>query len=181
VFCERGADGRWQPVYDIVLEGRIRKIYPEPDAVYRLPAVGVSWDDATAWCRWASEGRGIDLRLPTENEWEKAARGVDGRRFPWGNSYDATFANWVGSRPMFSQLEPTGTYQTDETVYGVRDMCGGATNWCSNWFKRDQNTRAHRGNHWSTATARSMAERSGTFPKTCSGTMGFRVARSLRR
>lgn len=181
VFCERGPNGRWRPIHSIVFEGKIREIYPDDDVVLDLPTVGVSWDDAVAWCRWASKQRGVELRLPTENEWEKAVRGVDGRYFPWGNAYDATFANWVGSRPMFSQLEPIETYEKDESVYGVRGMCGGAQNWCSNWFKRDQNTRAIRGNHWGTATARTMAERSGSFPKTCAGNTGFRIARSLRR
>ena len=181
MFCERDENGLWRPIRDIVFEGKIREIYPDPNAIMDLPAVGVSWADASAWCDWASANNEVELRLPTENEWEKAARGVDGRRFPWGNAYDSTFANWSGSRPMFSQLEPIGTYPYDESVYGVRDMCGGATNWCSNWFKREQNTRPHRGNNWSTANARSMAERVGQFPKTCSGTTGFRVARSLKR
>jgi len=181
VFCERNSAGLWRPIHDIVFEGKIREIYPDPEAVMDLPAVGVSWDDASAWCDWASERRGEELRLPTENEWEKAARGVDGRRFPWGDAYDATFANWSGSRPMFSQLEPIGTYPNDESVYGVRDMCGGAGNWCANWFKREQNTRPQRGNSWSTSSARSMAERAGSFPRTCSGTIGFRVARPLKR
>tara|TARA_Y100001968_G_scaffold274059_1_gene267044 strand:- start:9647 stop:12052 length:2406 start_codon:yes stop_codon:yes gene_type:complete len=181
VFCERNDSGLWRPIRDIVFEGKIREIYPDPDAVLDLPAVGLSWGDAQAWCEWASEQRGIELRLPTENEWEKAARGVDGRRFPWGNAYDPTFANWSGSRPMFSQLEPIGTYPFDTSVYQVNDMCGGASNWCSNWFKKEQNTRPHRGNNWSTASARSMAERVGSFPKMCSGTTGFRVARSLKR
>jgi len=181
VFCERNADGLWLPIRDIVFEGKIREIYPDPEAVMDLPAVGVSWADATAWCEWASEHHDVELRLPTENEWEKAARGVDGRRFPWGTAYDSTFANWSGSRPMFSQLEPIGTYPYDESVYGVRDMCGGASNWCSNWFKREQNTRPHRGNNWSTGSARSMAERVGSFPRMCSGTTGFRVARTLKR
>jgi len=181
MFCERNEDGLWRPIRDIVFEGKIREIYPDPDAILDLPVVGVSWNDVTAWCEWASKRLGVELRLPTENEWEKAARGVDGRRFPWGNAYDATFANWSGSRPMFSQLEPIGTYPYDESVYGVRDMCGGASNWCANWFKREQNTRPQRGNNWSTSSARSMAERNGSFPRTCSGMTGFRVARSLKR
>ena len=181
MFCERNEEGLWRPIRDIVFEGKIREIYPDPDAILDLPVVGVSWADVTAWCEWASERLEVELRLPTENEWEKAARGVDGRRFPWGNAYDATFANWSGSRPMFSQLEPIGTYPYDESVYGVRDMCGGAANWCANWFKREQNTRPQRGNNWSTSSARSMAERLGSFPRTCSGQTGFRVARSLKR
>ena len=181
VFCERDDEGLWRPIRDIVFEGKIREIYPDPDAVLDLPVVGVSWADADAWCEWASERLDLDLRLPTENEWEKAARGVDGRRFPWGNAYDSTFANWSGSRPMFSQLEPIGTYPYDESAYGVRDLCGGASNWCANWFKREQNTRPLRGNNWSTSNARSMAERTGAFPRMCSGTAGFRIARSLKR
>jgi len=181
VFCERNDRGLWRPIRDIVFEGKIREIYPEPDAVMDLPVVGVSWADTTAWCEWATEYRGVATRLPTENEWEKAARGVDGRRFPWGNAYDSTFANWSGSRPMFSQLEPIGTYPYDESAYGVRDMCGGAANWCANWFKREQNTRPQRGNSWSTSSARSMAERVGSFPRTCSGMTGFRLARTLKR
>jgi serine/threonine-protein kinase len=180
-LAERDSEGRWRPIYELLMEGRIREIYSDPESVWELPVVAVSWDDAGAWCEWATRRDEREIRLPSENEWEKAARGVDGRKFPWGDAYDATFANWSGSRPWFSQLEPIGTYPMDESVYGVRDMCGGAGNWCSNWFKRDQETRAYRGNNWSTATARSLAERSGSFPKTCSGTVGFRVARAMKR
>ena len=179
-YCERTEDG-WRPIYEKIFEGAIRDVYPDPEVIWDLPVIGVSWDDATEWCRWASEVRGVELRLPTESEWEKAARGVDGRIFPWGNAYDATFANWKGSRPSFSQLEPVGTYPLDVSVYGVRDLCGGVADWCSNWFKRDQGLRAVRGNNWNTRGRRSLAERMGHFPKTRTAGMGFRIAKTLKR
>ena len=181
VFCERGPNGKWRPTYDIVFEGRIREIYPDPESVWDLPAVGISWVDAQAYCAWLNEERGLGVRLPTENEWEKAARGVDGRIYPWGHAFDATFANWGGSRSMYSQLEPIGTYPMDCSVYGVQGTAGGATNWCSTWYKRDQGTRTHRGHSWMTTGRRSLAERGGTFPKTCAGNIGMRLARTLKR
>ncbi len=179
-YCRR-EDGGWQPIYEKIFEGAIREVYPDPEIIWDLPVIGVSWDDATAWCAWASSVRGVELRLPSESEWEKAARGVDGRVFPWGSAYDATFANWKGSRPSFSQLEPVGTYPLDISVYGVRDLCGGVSDWCSNWFKRDQNLRAVRGNNWNTGGRRSLAERSGHFPKTRTAGIGFRIAKTLKR
>ncbi len=179
-LCHRH-EGRWVPTYDILIEGGLREVYPDPEVCWGLPVIAVSWDDARAWCAWASEKHGVPLRLPSENEWEKAARGVDGRRFPWGDAYDATFANWRGSRASYSQLEPPGTYPIDVSVYGALDMCGGASNWCEGWYKRDQGLRAYRGNNWATATNRSLAERSGYFPRVCAASLGLRVAKTLKR
>ena len=180
LYCSR-EDGVWKPIYDVIFEGAIREVYPDPDIIWSLPVIGVSWFDAQAWCRWAAERSGSELRLPQEAEFEKAARGVDGRAFPWGNAYDATFANWRGSRPSFSQLEPVATHPLDVSIYGIHDLCGGVSNWCQNWFKRDQGTRATRGNNWATSGARSLAERSGHFPKTRTSAVGFRTARSLKK
>ena len=180
-LCHQDEDGRWTPTYEILIEGGLQEVYPDPEIVWDLPAVAVSWDDAEAWCRWSTERSGGELRLPTENEWEKAARGVDGRNYPWGNAYDATFANWRGSRRSYSQLEPPGAYPTDISPYGVVDMCGGASNWCAGWYKRDQGLRPHRGNNWATSTARSVAERGGFFPKICTASLGIRAARTLKQ
>ena len=180
-LCHRDESGRFVPSYDILIEGKLREIYPDPEVAWDLPLIAISWDDAQAWCVWESKQRGYDVRLPTETEWEKAARGVDGRIFPWGNSYDATFANWRGSRPMYPQLEPSGTYEKDVSPYGVHDMCGGASNWCDGWFKREQELRPFRGNNWSTSTARSLAERQGVFARICTASLGFRLARTLNR
>jgi eukaryotic-like serine/threonine-protein kinase len=180
-LCAQDEDGRWTPSYDILIEGRLREVYPDAEVCWRLPVVAISWDDAVAWCAWASERSGVTLRLPTENEWEKAARGVDGRIFPWGGAYDATFANWRGSRASYSQLEPSSTYPVDVSVYGALDMCGGAANWCSGWYKRDQGLRPFRGNNWATSGVRSLAERSGFFARVCAAGVGLRVARSLKR
>ncbi len=180
LYCTK-EDGRWKPIYDVIFEGAIREVYPDPDVIWRLPVIGVSWHDAQAWCAWASARHGTTIRLPLESEFEKAARGVDGRAFPWGNAYDATFANWRGSRPSFSQLEPIGTHPLDVSIYGIHDLCGGVSTWCENWFKRDQGTRATRGNNWATSGARSLAERSGHFPKTRTSAVGFRTARTLKK
>ena len=59
----------------------------------RMPVCGISWHDAVAYCAWRSEREGTEYRLPAEAEWEKAARGVDGRWFPWGNRFDPSLCN----------------------------------------------------------------------------------------
>ncbi len=97
----------------------------------RWPVFGVSWDDATEYCAWRSKRDGRTYRLPTEHEWEKAARGVDGRTYPWGRQFQWSF---VGLPPPEAQdrdhPEPVGTGPRDESVYGVRDLGGGVAEWC---------------------------------------------------
>lgn len=94
------------------------------DAGSRLPVTGVSWFDAAAYCRFAGE------RLPTEAEWERAARGTDGRIYPWGDQFDATFCKMRDSRPGLPVAEPIGTFEWDVSPYGVRDLAGGIADWC---------------------------------------------------
>jgi serine/threonine-protein kinase len=89
----------------------------------------VSWFDAMAYCRWLSERDGMTYRLVEELEWEKAARGVDGRSFPWGDHFDPTFCKMRHSRPGFSQTEPVGAFPIDESVYGARDLGGSLRCW----------------------------------------------------
>ncbi len=178
VLAARADRGRFVPLVTRLVEGR-RATSRTPVDGYRLPVVGVSWDDAQAFCAWMSVRTGLPIRLPGEHEWEKAARGVDGRRFPWGATYDPGFANWRGARPGPGRLEEVGTYGMDESVYGVRDLCGGAANWCDGWFDETAGTRPVRGNHWSTSSPRSLATRAGAEPSARTGTIGFRVALSL--
>jgi formylglycine-generating enzyme required for sulfatase activity len=93
------------------------------------PVVGILREAAEAFCEWKSNQTGTIIRLPTAEEWEKAARGVDGRRYVWGNGYvsDAnltlTMENAKG-KARYPLWAPPGKFMRDVSVYGVYDMAG---------------------------------------------------------
>jgi len=105
----------------------------------RQPVVGASWFDAVAYCDWLSSVHGARFRLPTEAEWEKAARGTDGRLYPWGNDpptpLHANYAK-IGSN-SHGTLLPVGTMEAGKSPYGVYDMAGNVWEWVSDWYDND--------------------------------------------
>jgi len=102
------------------------------------PVVLVRYDDAVAYCRWLTDEIGRFIRLPTEAEWEKAARGgMDGSKYPWGNQIDPSRANFLADAAVKRQrgTRPTGTYPPNG--YGLYDMAGNVWEWVSDWYGRD--------------------------------------------
>ena len=97
----------------------------------RFPVVGISWNDVEAYCAWRSEREGLPYRLPTEIEWEKAARGVDGRSYPWGNRFDPSLCNMRESLRARTTLVSVDEHSSDISVYGIRGMAGNARDWTS--------------------------------------------------
>jgi serine/threonine-protein kinase len=197
----RGPDGRWAPD-DIIIEGAARALFPlEQGHLWNVPVPLIDWFDAVAYCRWLGRREGAEIRLATEAEWEKAARGADGRVYPWGNRFDPTFCLMRESRPFPTQPEPIGSFATDESPYGVRDMAGGMREWVADVFgersaailaaqaepdpgtaRGESGWRMARGGNWMSdrVWARS-ASRGGLYALTRGTGLTFRVAKTLSR
>lgn len=103
------------------------------------PIPSVTWTEAVAFCRWLTSKTGLAISLPTEHQWEKAARGLDGRCYPWGNVYQQGYANCLESASVsvlsnYVLNEPSvvGIYPQGASPYGLLDMAGNVAEWCLN-------------------------------------------------
>ncbi len=145
-----------------------------------LAVVGVRFEDADAYCKWKSKSGSRRWRLPGTFEYEKAARGVDGRPFPWGSLEDASLCNCRGAHPDGSYPTPPGTRASATSVYGMMDAAGGVWEWTRSWADPARTLRVLKGGSWRSLPAEvRSAHRLALAPGVRSARIGFRCAYSF--
>lgn len=157
----------------------------------KRPIIGISWKDCQAFCQWLSRKTGLYFRLPTEAEWEKAARGTDARKYPWGNDNpEGNYANFADMKFLKKYLQlnppknnkerkqktgwidpsiddgyaftaPVGSFPKGASPYGVMDMAGNVWEWVLDWYDGDYYQRSPVNNPQQTASGRYHVSRGG--------------------
>ena len=112
-----------------------------PADLLNHPVVEVTWDDAQAYATWLSAKTGQTYRLPTEAEWEKAARGNDGRLWPWGRKFDKGFnfffVNIFGENDNYPYTAPVNYYHSGVSPFGLYNTAGNVWEWCLDWYDKN--------------------------------------------
>jgi len=180
-FC--AATGRTMPVKPFAGWSGTDATWYQDTTYDRYPIVRVKWDDATAYADWA------EAALPTEAQWEHAARGMEGRSFTWGNTWDGS--KCANSIPPYSlsTTQPVGSYPAGVSWCGAHDLNGNAAEWCADWHAAytaeaktdplgpDSGThRVQRGGSYggNSQTGFNLVYRSGQNPNTPLAELGFR-------
>ena len=167
------------------------KLWLELNRYDNHPVVAVSWEDAKKYCEWLSgklEDRDGEYRLPTEAQWERAARGSDERKYPWGNDeISSNKANYRETRILTTS--PVGSFPAGESPYRAMDMAGNAYEWCRDWngeYRDDEETdpegpasgsdRVLRGGFWGSKAGYCRPANRGKFvPSVRRGNYGVRL------
>ncbi|MCE9634999.1 MAG: SUMF1/EgtB/PvdO family nonheme iron enzyme [Planctomycetes bacterium] len=175
-LLQRGPKGfEWCPAAPLADQ----PIQGHPD----LPAVGVSRVSASAYAAWVGTQLGAQARagsrvvsLPSDAQWEKAARGSDGRIHPWGDRFDPTFCSMAQSSADRAALRPAGTFPADVSPYGARDLAGNVREWTRDDDPSDRRSALARGGAWNLPAAHCRAvTRWSLDPHTRSSNIGFRL------